>query len=162
MWLKDDRCEEIVRVAWEEGLQSSIDGVLRSCLERCRSDLDAWNKAEFGHVGRKISELQNRLEWLQLQPTSPDMIHAMRNIRVDLICWLEKKDEMWRQRSRLNWFQEGDRNTSFFHAKASARFKKNYIEGLFDDHGTWQEDETKIREVVVDYYNKLFTSNSPI
>lgn len=98
---------------------------------------------------------------MELQPASPDMIHAMRNTRVDLNCWLEKEDEMWRQRSRLNWFQSGDRNTSFFHAKASARLKKNYIEGLFDEQGIWQEDETKIEEVVVDYFNKLFTSNSP-
>ena len=78
---------------------------------------------------------------------------------MDLNCWLEKEDEMWRQRSRINWFREGDRNTSFFHAKASARYTKNYIEGLFDEHGNWQEDENKIEEVVVDYYSNLFTSN---
>ena len=110
---------------------------------------------------RKISELQSRLEWLESQPANPDTIHALRNTRVGLNCCLEKEDEMWRQRSRLNWFREGDRNTSFYHAKALARYTKNYIKGLFDEHGNWQEDETKIGEVVVDFYSKLFTSNRP-
>ena len=68
---------------------------------------------------------------------------------------------MWHQRSRLNWFQARDRNTSFFHAKPSARHKKNYMEGLFDANGVWQVDETKMEEIVVEYYNNLFTSSNP-
>ena len=68
---------------------------------------------------------------------------------------------MWRQRARLNWFQGGDRNISFFHAKASLRQRKNLIEGLMDANGVWQEDEGKIEEIVVEYYNNLFTSSSP-
>ena len=69
---------------------------------------------------------------------------------------------MWRQQARLNWFQGGDCNTSFFHAKASSRQRKNLIEGLMDADGVWQEDEGKIEEVVVEYYNNLFTSSSPL
>ena len=68
---------------------------------------------------------------------------------------------MRRQRSRLNWFQGGDRNTSFFHTKALARYQKNYIKGLVDDQGRWQEDELKIEEVDVAYFDKLFTSSKP-
>ena len=37
----------------------------------------------------------------------------------------------------INWFQNGDRNTSFLHAKSSARHKKNFMEGLIDDDGVW-------------------------
>lgn len=68
---------------------------------------------------------------------------------------------MWRQRSRINWMQSGDRNTRFFHEKASARHKKNYIEGMMDAGGRWQEDDERIEEIVVDYYNSLFKSNDP-
>ena len=161
MWLKDSRCEDIVKATWEVRLQSGTEGVLKSCLEQCRHDLDAWNKEEFGHVRRKVAELQNKLEWLELQPTSSDMTMAIRSIRANLNCWLEKEDKMWRQRSRLNWFQEGDRNTSFFHAEASAGYQKNYIEGLVDDHGRWQDDESKLGDIAMAYLDKLFTSSKP-
>lgn len=68
---------------------------------------------------------------------------------------------MWKQRSRLNWFQHGDRNTSFFHAKASARQRKYFIHGLLDDDGVWQVEEDKMAEIAIGYYGDLFsTSNS--
>ena len=68
---------------------------------------------------------------------------------------------MWYQRSRLNWFQSGDRNTRFFHARASSRYKKNVIIGLLDSHGVWQEEKHKIGEVVVGYFADHFSSNRP-
>ena len=96
---------------------------------------------EFGHVGRKVTELQKRLEWLELQPSSPDINRELLSTHVQLNCWLDKEDDMWRQRSRLNWFQLRDRNTSFFHAKASTWQKKIFIEGIMDVNGVWWEDD---------------------
>ena len=92
MWLKDSRCEEIVKATWEEGVHAGAEGVLKSFLEHCQHDLNAWNKEEFGHVGRKIAKLQKKLEWLELQPPSSNMTMAMRSTRTNLNCWLEKED----------------------------------------------------------------------
>ena len=63
MCLKDRRCEDIVKATWEVGIQSGTMGFLKSCLEQFRHDLEAWNKEEFGHVGRKIAELQRMNGW---------------------------------------------------------------------------------------------------
>ena len=68
---------------------------------------------------------------------------------------------MWKQRSRLSWFRNGDRNTRFFHAKASTRFQKNLIEGVFDPYEVWRVDQGDIEKVFLDYYSKLFTSSCP-
>ena len=136
--------------------------VLERCLERCRADLSTWNKSEFGHVGRKISELQSRLEELELLPPSAEQVYELKSTRVELNCWLEKEDAMWRQRSRLNWFQGGDRNTSFFHAKALARHKKNFMEGLMVANDMWQKDDAKVEEIVVEYYKELFSTSNPV
>ena len=112
-------------------------------------------------MGRKIGELQSKLEWLEHQPASPSIISATRATRIELNCWLDKEATMWYQRSRLNWFQSGDRNTRFFHARASSRFKKNNITGLMDSHGVWREEEHEIGEIVVSYHADLFRSNRP-
>ena len=116
MWLRDRRCEEVVHGAWEEGMVTNIGSMLGSCLEKSRVRLENWNKTEFGHVAKKVSELQKRLEWLELQPSSPDINRELLSTHVELNCWLDKEDDMWRQWLRLNWFQLGNRNTSFFHA----------------------------------------------
>nr|POF12078.1 hypothetical protein CFP56_08845 [Quercus suber] len=57
MWLKDSNSEEVVLEAWREGLIVSTDFPLNMCLESCKLRLDAWNKSEFSHVGRKIANL---------------------------------------------------------------------------------------------------------
>ena len=62
MWLKDQRCEQVVIDAWEKGRFSTEGHVLQNCLEQCRSSLDEWNKKIFGHVGKKVAELQRKVE----------------------------------------------------------------------------------------------------
>ena len=124
--------------------------------------LQAWNRDEFGHVGKEIALLQKLLECLEMQPTSPDVIKDMRETRVELNCWLEKEAALWKQRSRVDWLKEGDHNTSFFHAKASSRFQKNLIEGIVDSNDVQQEEEAEIEKVFVDYYSELFSSSNPI
>ncbi|XP_075659013.1 uncharacterized protein LOC142628862 [Castanea sativa] len=111
MWLKDQRCEQVVIDAWHRGLISAEGNVMQNCLEQCRSSLEDWNKKVFGHVGKKVAELQNKVEWLELQPSSTEINQALRSTRFELNSWLDKEDAMWRQRSRLNWFQARDRNT---------------------------------------------------
>jgi len=68
---------------------------------------------------------------------------------------------MWYQQSRLNWFQAGDLNTRFFHARASSCYKKNIIAGLTDPNGIWHEEEHKIEEILIRHYKDLFYSTRP-
>lgn len=67
----------------------------------------------------------------------------------------------WKQRGKSHWLREGDRNTSFFHSKASARRKMNWIHGLVDKQGTWQENKIIIQKIAVDHFCEMFTSIKP-
>ena len=58
-----------------------------------------------------------------------------------------------------------DKNTRFFHQHASHRRKskkkkKNHVEGLFDSDGVWQTEENRVAEIVVNYYQTLFTASA--
>ena len=64
----------------------------------------------------------------------------------------------WMQRSRANWLKNRDKNTSFFHAYASARRKKNYIKCLKDDNGYSLEDTAVLNNHIQNYFSQLFTS----
>lgn len=134
---------------------------LANCMDNCRSKLKVWNKHIFGHVGKNIARLQIHLEWLELQSSMPDIIASMREKRVKLNCWRDKEDAMWHQRSRQNWIQSGDKNTSFFHSKVSSRFQNNYIEGIFNSNDVWVDGERGMENVVLHYYSNLFKSTNP-
>lgn len=67
----------------------------------------------------------------------------------------------WRQRCKNQWAKEGDRNTRFFHAKASRRHKSNLISGLYDAVGQWKEEIADVEKIVLDYFGNLFQTSAP-
>lgn len=54
-----------------------------------------------------------------------------------------------------------DKNTSFFHAKASSRKKKNNITHLVDDSNTTQDTHESIAVTINDFFANLFQSKEP-
>ena len=68
---------------------------------------------------------------------------------------------MWGQRAKVQWLKDGDRNTRFFHSKASQRRRKNYIRGLYDKVGQWCTNPSRVEGIVLEFYQALFTSQNP-
>lgn len=55
----------------------------------------------------------------------------------------------------------GDCNTHYFHNKASHRYKRNRIHGLRNKNNEWCTSDHQIAEIVVNFYEYLFTSSQP-
>ncbi|GAV84205.1 hypothetical protein CFOL_v3_27649 [Cephalotus follicularis] len=69
---------------------------------------------------------------------------------------------MCRHRSRVFWLKDGDRNTKFFHAKASQRRRRNQIIGIKDDQGVWSDNETVYQQTIKSYFQNIFASDHPV
>ena len=66
----------------------------------------------------------------------------------------------WRQRSRILWLREGDANTRFFHAKASARRRKNFIHRVEFDNVVHTEQEGKL-DAFWQFFHQLLGQSRP-
>ena len=69
---------------------------------------------------------------------------------------LDKETRMWFQRSRALWAIHGDKNSKYFHSKATQRFRRNKIEGIKNVRGQWSDPKDVAKELL-DYYSELFT-----
>ena len=60
----------------------------------------------------------------------------------------------------MSWLKHGDRNTKFFHSKASQRRQMSYIEGIKNANGVWVEEVEEVAEVASDYFMNIFTAGT--
>jgi hypothetical protein len=72
----------------------------------------------------------------------------------------EQKNIYWRQRAKVHWLKDGDRNTHFFHKYASERRKSSRSNRLVEDGGRLVEREEEMLETVANYYKNLFTAHA--
>ena len=77
-------------------------------------------------------------------------------IRKEINNLLDYEEIMWQKRSKVQWMGLGDRNTKYFHTKASERKKKNIISKIMDERGNWRESALEIAKVAVSYFEKLY------
>ena len=90
-----------------------------------------------------------------------DNIELIQKVRDEIQSLLFQDELFWRQRSRSIWLSVGDKNTKYFHQRASQRQRKNQIHGFLDDNGQWCTSETNTARVAEAYFQNLFTSTNP-
>ena len=101
-----------------------------SSLTSLAGSMIKWSKVSFGSVRKEIAKFERRLKVLRNTPVDAATVAEERRVEKQLCELFEREEIMARQRSRVEWLREGDRNTAFFHAKASARKKTNQIKAL--------------------------------
>lgn len=78
-----------------------------------------------------------------------------------MIYILLSEEVIWKQRSRISWLKEGDKNTKFFHSNVSQRQNRNRIEGLLDEVGVWNKGDEAVGEMAINYFQNIFSTTSP-
>uniref|UniRef100_A0A2N9G6C8 Uncharacterized protein n=1 Tax=Fagus sylvatica TaxID=28930 RepID=A0A2N9G6C8_FAGSY len=134
-WMTDVGCETTIKKAWEmtkSGTRMFMIEVLKQKIQQA--------------------------ETLSIQDRQHENINGLRR---ELNLLLGKEEHMWRQRSRISWLTMGDRNTKYFHGRASQRRRRNLISRLSDDRGGWLESNEGIAGKMIEYYTTLFTTSHP-
>ncbi|KAL4282935.1 hypothetical protein GQ457_16G012150 [Hibiscus cannabinus] len=93
---------------------------------------------------------------IQDQRRTRSLVKLEAKLLQDLELVLDQEEQLWRQKSRADWIIFGDRNTSFYHAKAFIRKRRNKILMLQIDEDVWCDDDNLLREAAVDYFENLF------
>jgi exonuclease III len=163
MWLRHEDFAEKVKSWWGSyEFQGSPSFVLANKLKALKEDIKFWNKNTFEDLGVKKLELMQELQGLENSENQGGLTAAERLHRSDLQKELEKTlnlDEIsWRQKSRIKWLKEGDKNTKFFHRIANSNRRKNFIEHMKQGDEVW-ETQGEIRKGIVKFYKGLYSES---
>ncbi len=132
-WLREQGCEDTIAAAWDIHPIGTAMFRVTQKIKQCRINLLQWSQSLVKATPRLLDSKQRELEELEMCQSEDYDVQAVNGLRRELNGLREKEELFWRQRSRIAWLHEGDRNTKFFHACASQRKRTNTITALRDD-----------------------------
>ncbi|KAF7827106.1 reverse transcriptase [Senna tora] len=158
VWLSQPDFINLAENSWKNA--NSINNGLCSIKEQPL----IWNKLTFGNIFKRKKRVLRRLEGIG-RALSEGPNHFLANLEHELSCEyqtiLSQEEELWASKSRMEWLQLGNSNTSFFHASVVGRRRSNRITGLMDHVGNWILDPEQIKQSVSMYFGQCFGA-SPV
>ncbi|KAL5565591.1 hypothetical protein UlMin_028755 [Ulmus minor] len=124
------------KFTWNRG---NGDRLVQERLDRML-DLEGWNMESFSRLKMQVRKAKAAFDRIDKNLSSHNWKEHQR-LEKALDTLRYKEERYWRQRSKDLWLKCGDRNSEFFHQKASAYKSKNSITGLVDINENWCDEE---------------------
>ncbi|XP_071680095.1 uncharacterized protein [Lolium perenne] len=157
-WLKEAQFKDIVQQAWEQSGADLSNTDLAGRLSAVHKQLHKWDRYTLQRSKKRIRAAQRELEQVAVDDLSDENIEKQKQLALEIERLLEQEEIHWAQRSRVNWLQFGDKNTSYFHRSASTRRERNRIKRLRNDQGAWLEGTAYLNPMISDYFFDAFST----
>ncbi|XP_075659172.1 uncharacterized protein LOC142629066 [Castanea sativa] len=160
-WLLWEECEEVVKNSWVDAVNGGhgLEGI-KARIWVCGENLRMWGLSKTKPNAKEIKLLQKKLEVLNSEAVTEESRAEFLEVSKNFNDLLMKQEIYWAQRSRVSWLKHGDKNTKFFHAKASQRRRRNHVQSIKDRDGNWVEEIKDIAGVATNYFDSLFTAGT--
>lgn len=122
-----------------------------------------WNKACFGNIFQKKSSILRRLEGTQRALSSspnPFLVKLENDLNLEFLSILRMGEQFWASKSRVNWLNLGDANTTFFHASVIKRRWENRVASIKDSLGNWFYKPKDIKNHIEAHFLNIFSPSS--
>ena len=108
--------------------------VLSKNLKILKERLKVWNKEIFGNVHEFVKTAETNLTSIQnrihTDRPSDNLLQHEKIAQSELNKALERQECYWQEKSRTNWYVNGDRNTAYFHRLSKIKNKTKLIFSL--------------------------------
>ena len=161
MWIDEEGCQDSVESAWRQPVRGNLIEQVEGKLKRCQLNLTWWSGNSFGNVTKQLKEKKEKLRREEEAAIRGGTMEGVLKLKREISDLLVKEEKMWKQRSRALWLHKGDKNTRYFHSRATHRYRRNKICELRNPMGQMCTDKGGIAQILISYYQDLFTSASP-
>ena len=86
-------------------------------LKKAKAALSKWSRETFGDIFKQLAIVEDIVRVKEMQSEEEPTIESRivhQKAQSELKKYLIIEEQYWKQKDRMTWFAEGDRNTSFF------------------------------------------------
>ena len=150
-----------VRGWWNSySFSGSASFIMANKLKALKADLKQWNSQEFGNVMVKLQGVLHEIQRLEAIAENRALSEEEKTEKSNFSIEWEKLSLMeeisWRQKSRVTWLKEGDKNTKYFHSVANSHRRNNSIRQISID-GELSSNQADIKAHICSFYRNLYT-----
>eukprot|EP00253_Pinus_taeda_P005215 PITA_05215 len=127
-------------------------------LRHLKQAIKAWNKSKFGNILDARKNLEQNMCDLQQTIITEGRTDELANKEHSLWMELEarrlQEEILWKQKSRIRWLKEGEKNTKFFHRSTIQRRMHNNIAFINNNQGDRIEKHEDIEKAFRDHFQE--------
>ncbi|KAH1213353.1 putative ribonuclease H protein [Glycine max] len=163
-WLQDKGFQDMVALKWSNYHPNGWGGfALKQKLKFIKGCIRQWSSSNGVINVKKIQDLKKELNALEAGISD----RIMNQSEVDLKKSLQEQlwhasnayESMLRQKARVKWLKEGDRNSAYFHNMLNHRRRHNAIQGLIID-GEWVQDPSRVKNEALNHFKDRFSEQN--
>eukprot|EP00253_Pinus_taeda_P033102 PITA_33102 len=156
-----DTAKMLLEKWWREPL--NVQGTkifkLQSKLKHIKSKIKHWNITEFGNIFKEKSILEGKLEIIHKSWTSGNITEESKELEKDLMTqWHHRslqEETLWKQKSRVQWLKQGEKNSKFFHRSTLDYRNSNKILNLKNESGNTLHNHREISSLLTEHFKHI-------
>ena len=125
MWVSHPSFLNLVRSVWSSSITGSGTGVVVQKLKLLKMALRRWNWEVFGDIALNVTNANEKVMLIQGRIGSESFLVYLFRLETtalaDLDSVLKQQEIFLKEKSRVRWLAEGDRNSKFFHSLLKRR-----------------------------------------
>ena len=128
-------------------------------LKLLKIHLKVWNKTTFGNIFTELKDLEVKTKTLQQNiiqlGRTDETTHQEKHLTNQLEERRNQEEALWRQKFRINWLKEGERNTKFFHRSTIQHRMHNRITVIKNQMGERLEMQEAIMKELRNHFRDI-------
>ncbi|XP_061959708.1 uncharacterized protein LOC133680748 [Populus nigra] len=165
IWAKRSDFLATVASSWQEPVTGNPMFQFTTKLRRLKNVLRKLHLHHTSSITHSVAKAKTDWEAAQFHldehPTSYSAQSNEREMVAQYMQLCKDEESYFKQKSRVQWLQIGDRNTLFFHKSLLHHQVRNRIHSLQDENGILVHDPYDIGKMTSTYFENLLTAPHP-
>eukprot|EP00253_Pinus_taeda_P036591 PITA_36591 len=124
-----------------------------------KAEIKRWNTNTFGHILKEkeliIQEIKQTQQKIISEGRSEELAQKEQDMESKLLEREKQEEVLWRQKSRIRWLKEGEKNTKFFHKSTVQRRMRNQISQIINAQGEKVETQEEIELEFIQHFKEM-------